>query len=286
MAFVLRTPRQKETSLSGPWRHKRPGAGCGAASIAARTLVACTGARRASTRAGNKGGNRMPLLAAASLLWLAIHIGVSGTGLRARLVRAMGETAFRGGFAIASLGSIVLLVRAYRHGPTIPLWDAPPGLIHALALVMLLAFLLFVASVAAPNPTSAGQEKSLGRTATGVTRITRHPMNCAFALWAAVHMIANGELSAEIFFGTFALTALAGMPSIDRKLAARDPAAWAHLAADTSIVPFAAILAGRNRLALGEIKWFVWVGGAVLWAGMLHGHRYIIGVSALRWLRR
>jgi uncharacterized membrane protein len=224
----------------------------------------------------------MLVLTAASLLWLAIHIGVSGTSLRAAIVRITGETGFRGLFAVASLISIVLLVRAYRHGPTVPLWDAPPLLIDALALVMLLAFLLFVASVAAPNPTSAGQEKALGRPASGVTRITRHPMNCAFALWALVHMTALGELSAELFFGTFALTALAGMPSIDRKLAARDPAAWASLAATTSILPFGAILAGRNRLALGEIRWFVWVGGVVVWAGMLHLHQYLIGVPALQ----
>ena len=224
----------------------------------------------------------MLVLAAACLLWFAIHIGVSGTALRAQLVRRFGDAAFRGVFSIASVISILLLVRAYRNGPTVPLWNTPPQLIHALALVMLLAFLLFVASVAAPNPTSTGQENSVGRPATGVTRITRHPMNCAFALWALVHMIANGELSAELFFGTFALTALTGMPSIDRKLAARDPAAWASLAATTSILPFGAIVAGRNKLALGEIRWFVWIGGVALWAAMMHYHQYLIGVPALR----
>ena len=224
----------------------------------------------------------MLVLAAACLLWLAIHIGVSGTALRGQLVRRIGDAAFRGVFSIASVISLLLLVRAYRNSPMVALWDAPAWLIHTLALVMLLAFLLFVASIAGPNPTSAGQEKSVGRPATGVTRITRHPMNCAFALWALVHMIANGELSAELFFGTFALTALTGMPSIDRKLAARDPAAWASLAATTSILPFGAILAGRNKLALGEIRWFVWVGGVALWAAMLHFHQYLIGVPALR----
>jgi ABC-type branched-subunit amino acid transport system permease subunit len=58
-----------------------------------------------------------------------------------------------------------------------------------------------------------------------------------------------------IFFGTFAISALIGMPSIDRKLAARDPEAAAKLQAATSILPFGAILAGRNRLVLAEIGW-------------------------------
>ena len=37
------------------------------------------------------------------------------------------------------------------------------------------------------------------------------------------------------------------MPSIDAKLARRDPATWLALSAATSIVPFAAIAQGRNR---------------------------------------
>ena len=69
----------------------------------------------------------------------------------------------------------------------------------------------------------------------------------SFALWAAVHIIGNGDTAAIVFFGAFLVTALAGMPSIDAKLARRDPAAWQALSAATSIVPFAAIAQGRNR---------------------------------------
>jgi uncharacterized membrane protein len=71
------------------------------------------------------------------------------------------------------------------------------------------------------------------------------------------------------------------MPSIDRKLAARDPALWARLAPATSIIPFAAILAGRNRLALGEIPRLVWILGVLAWAGMLIAHPWLFGYPAL-----
>ena len=40
----------------------------------------------------------------------------------------------------------------------------------------------------------------------------------SFAIWAAVHIIGNGDAAAIIFFGAFLVTALAGMPSIDAKL--------------------------------------------------------------------
>ena len=51
------------------------------------------------------------------------------------------------------------------------------------------------------------------------------------------HIIGDGDTAAIVFFGAFLVTALAGMPSIDAKLARRDPAVWQGLSAATSIVP-------------------------------------------------
>jgi hypothetical protein len=45
------------------------------------------------------------------------------------------------------------------------------------------------------------------------------------------------------------------MPSIDAKLARRDPASWQALSATTSIVPFVAITQRRNRFVPREIGW-------------------------------
>jgi uncharacterized membrane protein len=114
-----------------------------------------------------------------------------------------------------------------------------------------------------------------------VLRITRHPMMWAFALWAAVHLIGNGELAAAVFFGTFLVTAAAGMPSIDHKFALRDPLRWQRFAAETSILPGGAILAGRNRLIWEEIGWLLPLAAVLLWAGLLIGHRHLFGVAPL-----
>ena len=91
-------------------------------------------------------------------------------------------------------------------------------------------------------------------------RITRHPMLWSFAIWSSVHVAGSGDLVSVLFFGAFGVTALLGMPSIDRKLQRRDPAGWSRLAARTSVLPFAAILGGRNRLALREMRWVVPLG--------------------------
>jgi uncharacterized membrane protein len=115
----------------------------------------------------------------------------------------------------------------------------------------------------------------------GIQRVTRHPMLNAFALWALVHVLGNGDSASLVFFGAFLVTAVAGMPSIDAKMARRHGAAWAGFAAASSILPFGAILAGRNRLVVREIGWIAPLAGLVAWAALLHAHRHVFGVPAL-----
>ena len=112
-------------------------------------------------------------------------------------------------------------------------------------------------------------------------RVTRHPMLCAFAIWAGVHMLVNGDAASWLFFGTFLLTVLAGIPSLDAKLERRDPGRWAALSGLTSALPFAAILAGRNRFVAREIGWRIPLLGLVLWAALIALHPLVIGVSPL-----
>jgi hypothetical protein len=54
---------------------------------------------------------------------------------------------------------------------------------------------------------------------------------------------------------------------------------WQSFAAQTSIVPFAAITAGRTRFNPGEIATWRWVAAVIAYALMLGGHSHIIGVS-------
>src|SRR5208283_947547 len=113
----------------------------------------------------------------------------------------------------------------------------------------------------------------------GVIRVTRHPMLWAFAIWAGVHIAGNGDTAAIVFFGAFLVTALAGMPSIDAKLARRDGNTWQAVSAATSIVPFAAIAQGRNRLVRREIGWLTPAIAVVAWIVMLLVHPWLFGVA-------
>lgn len=221
----------------------------------------------------------LPLLLAA-IFWIATHNGFAGTDIRTRLVGKIGEVGFRIAYAVTSIIAIMMLVQAWEAAVAMPLWSAPAWLRLILAAAMLPAFLFFAAGLLR-NPTAVGGEALAGQQARGIQRITRHPMLWSFALWALVHVIGNGDLASLIFFGTFAISAFLGMPSIDRKLAARAPEAAARLRAETSIMPFGAILAGRNRLVLGEIGWLAPVLALLGWAALLHFHARFFGVPAL-----
>jgi uncharacterized membrane protein len=210
-------------------------------------------------------------LAVAALIWIGAHVGIAGSGLRRALAYRLGETGFRGAFSLLSFLAIAFLIASFSQAPLVPLWVAPDWLRWALVAVMLAAFLLFATAVLARNPTAIGGDAALRQEPRGVVRVTRHPMLWSFALWAAVHVLGNGDIASLLFFGAFLLTALAGMPSIDAKVARRDPEGWRHFAAATSILPFGAIASGRNRFAPAEIGWAPVALGAALWAVLLLG---------------
>jgi uncharacterized membrane protein len=219
------------------------------------------------------------MLIIAALIWIAIHLGLAGTQLRDAVVRRTGDNAFRGIFSALSIVSLVFLVRAWSATPTALLWVAPDWLRWLLVLAMLPAFVLLVASVSGRNPTMIGPSEGAAQPPRGMVRVTRHPMLWSFAIWAAVHILGNGDTAAIVFFGAFLITALAGMPSIDAKLSRRDPATWQALAAATSIVPFAAIAQGRNKFVPREIGWMTPVLGAAAWVVLLIAHPWLFGVT-------
>ena len=225
----------------------------------------------------------MALLIVAALLWIGIHLGVAGTRLRDAVVGRIGDAAFRIVFSTLSVLVLLLLVPAWAEAPTALLWVAPDWLRWVAVIVMLPAFMLFVGSLTVRNPTAVGPREQMGRPPRGMIRVTRHPMLWSFSIWAALHLLNNGDSASVVFFGAFLVTALAGMPSIDAKLARRDPDTWQALSAATSIVPFAAIVAGRNRFVPNEIGWLTAGLGVAAWIVLLLAHPWLFGVAPMVW---
>jgi uncharacterized membrane protein len=222
----------------------------------------------------------MTSLLLAGLFFIAVHIGIAGTPLRDRVVAAIGDKAYMVAFSLASIGGIVWLVNAYTAAPYVDLWGQPEWWKLVADILMLPAFMLVVIGLATPNPTSVAQEKLASQPARGIVRVTRHPFLMGVALWATLHLVANGDLASLLFFGTMLVTAIAGPPSIDAKRRrALGPATWDAFARQTSILPFGAIAAGRNTLDTVQIGWWRIGLGVLAYVLFIGGHSHIIGVS-------
>lgn len=219
-------------------------------------------------------------LALASFVWFGIHAFVAGSELRWLIVERLGQRTFTGIFSILSLGSLLFLITSYRKASFYPLWFAPRPIHWLPLLVMPFALMLLVGAFSVPNPTAVGAEGVLQRTdaARGVLRITRHPFLWSVALWSGVHLLVTGHVAAILFFGTFLATALRGTSSIDEKRRRTNRTEFARYAEVTSNVPFAAIIAGRNRLAWSEL-WVPVVIAGLLLAVLVHLHQRLFGFS-------
>jgi uncharacterized membrane protein len=220
------------------------------------------------------------LLAAAALL-LATHYGISSTPLRGWLVARIGERPYLVLYSLVALGAVIWLIFAYRGAPYIELWPAPVWSALLPLIVMPFALLLLVCGVSTLNPTAVGSPETLEQAepARGILRVTRHPFMWGVALWALAHIVTNGDAAAVVLFGAFAVLALLGTLLIDHKFRARRGAQWQRFAVMTSNLPFVAILAGRQHLALAEIGWLRVGIALALYVALLALHPWLFGLS-------
>jgi uncharacterized membrane protein len=124
------------------------------------------------------------------VLFLGVHVLTTQRGLRARLIAAWGEGGYKGGYSVVSLLGLVLIVWGfadYRATGWIDVWHPPTALKHITVALMLPAVILVAASYIR------------GR----IYLTLKHPMLAGVKLWAASHLLANGDLGSIILFGSF-----------------------------------------------------------------------------------
>ena len=218
-----------------------------------------------------------------AVIFLGLHVFLSGTPLRGVVVGAIGTRAYLSIFSLASLGALVWMILAYREAPFIEIWHLP-SLAWIGIIVMPFAFLGAVAGNTTKNPPpshSAAEDGQPDDVANGIFKITRHPFLWSVVLWSASHLLVNGDQASLWLFGTFLALGLIGPHLIDAKFRKRDREEWERFAAGTSYVPFAALVGGRARVKLAEIGWWRILAAAALYAVFLAGHGWIFGVPIL-----
>ena len=124
------------------------------------------------------------------VLFFGVHTLTTQREMRARVIAASGEGGYKIGYTLVSLLGFVLIVWGFAHYRAAGMWEIwtpPTALKHLAVALMLPAVILVVASYIR------------GRI---YTRL-KHPMLTGIKLWAAAHLLANGDLGSIILFGSF-----------------------------------------------------------------------------------
>jgi uncharacterized membrane protein len=124
------------------------------------------------------------------VLFLGIHTVTTQRELRGRAITSLGEGGYKICYALLSLAGLALIVWGfadYRATEWIDVWYPPKAFKHITVALMLPAVILVVASYIR------------GRIYTTL----KHPMLAGVKLWAAAHLLANGDLGSIVLFGSF-----------------------------------------------------------------------------------
>lgn len=193
----------------------------------------------------------MVLLILGLALFIGVHAFTMARGPRAAAIARLGEGPYKGAYSLLSLLGIVLIsigFGQYRQDDYLQVWDPPVWTRHLALLLVLPAFVMFVAAYFP------------GR----IKRTLKHPMLAGIKLWALAHLLANGDLGSILLFGSLLAWAVAARISAKRR---------------DEVVPHggpAAAPAGpRNDLMA------VGIGAAAYLAFLFWLHPLLIGVSAL-----
>lgn len=211
-----------------------------------------------------------------ALLWLlfgSVHMILSATRVRPRVVAAVGEQAFQGIYSLIALAIFVPLVWAYfagKHvGPWLwePIGRGPVG-VWLIYVPMGIAFTMLVAGLVKPSPASVAPGAA---TASGIHLITRHPVIMAFGLFGLAHLLPNAAASDLVFFAGFAVFALIGCRHQDLRKLQTGPRGFAEFYAQTPFVPFTG---SRTLQGLREIPLWVYAIGLALTVGIRYWHPF------------
>ena len=220
------------------------------------------------------------------LAFAVIHSG--GASLRYWGVERIGERAWRLLFAAVSIPSAVVVIGyflAHRYDG-LRLWNLQdqPWIIPLVWVGTAISFLFLYPATYNLLEIPAVLKPQVRMYATGIIRISRHPQAIGQILWCFTHLLWIGSSFMVATCAGLIAHHLFAIWNGDRRLAKRFGSAFEELRASTSILPFRAILAGRQQLVPSEFLRPAQLGIAIAVGVFWWAHRFI-GLGATSFAR-
>ena len=217
------------------------------------------------------------------VLFAVIHSG--GAALRQRAEARIGARAWRLLFASASIPSAVVVIGwflAHRYDG-IRLWNLQgvPGMVPLVWIGTAVSFLFLYPATYNLLEIPAVLKPQVRLYATGIIRISRHPQAIGQILWCITHALWIG--SSFMLVTCFGLVAhhLFAVWHCDRRLKERLGEAFDDLKANTSVLPFRAVIDGRQQLDWREFLRPAQLGILIAVGVFWWAHRFIPTAAAM-----
>lgn len=206
--------------------------------------------------------------------------------LRPAAVRVIGERLYRVIFALVALPGAGLTISyfiAHRYDGA-QLWtlQGVPGLHEAVYVATFVSFLLLYPATFNLAEVAAIKRPGFRIYEKGVMRITRHPQLWGQVLWCVSHSAWMGtSLTLTASLGLVAHHLFAVWNG-DRRLRNRYGEEWEAYASRTSVLPFRAIVDGRQEIVWSELAVKAYIGVIVFILGAYAAHPLMLrGVASL-----
>lgn len=234
-----------------------------------------------------------PVSQHSSWVMLALLLGFAvlhsgGAALRSWAEERIGARAWRLIFALASVPAAGLLIAyflAHRYDGW-RLWNLQdrPWMVPLVWLGSAISFFFLYPATYNLLEIPALLRPQVRLYGSGIIRISRHPQAVGQVLWCATHLLWIG--SSFMLATCFGLIAhhLFAIWNGDRRLRSRFGEAFLALRAETSIIPFLAVLQGRQKLQLQEFLRPAQLGIAIAVGLFWWAHR-LIGQGAVAFSR-
>ncbi|XP_068665403.1 15-cis-zeta-carotene isomerase, chloroplastic [Aristolochia californica] len=193
------------------------------------------------------------------LIFATVHSGLAS--LRDSGEKLIGERAYRVVFAGISLplvfSTIVYFINHRYDGTQLWQVQSVPGLHQLVWLLSFISFFFLYPSTFNLLEVAAVDKPKMHLWETGIMRITRHPQMVGQVIWCLAHTLWIGNSVAVAASIGLIGHHLFGVWNGDRRLAFRYGKAFELVKSRTSVIPFAAILDGRQTLPKDYYKEFI-----------------------------